>query len=56
VDSVPKDPWGNEYVYQAPGQNGDDYFIASYGADGKEGGSGDDADITSVQGGEDKSK
>jgi len=48
VNTVPKDPWGNEYVYQAPGPNGEDYFIVSYGKDGREGGTGLDADITSV--------
>ncbi|MFM2161404.1 MAG: hypothetical protein RLZZ383_916 [Pseudomonadota bacterium] len=41
---VPKDPWGNEYVFkQGGGKNG--YDIVSFGADGKEGGTGEDADI-----------
>ena len=44
---IPNDPWGNPYVYSCPGQHGNDYEIFSYGADGKEGGSGFDADITS---------
>jgi len=44
--SVPKDPWGNDYVYTFPGQHGA-YDIVSYGADGKEGGEGADKDITS---------
>ncbi|MCF6147824.1 MAG: type II secretion system major pseudopilin GspG [Candidatus Kuenenia sp.] len=43
---VPKDPWGNEYVYVYPGENGD-YDIMSYGADGTEGGEGEDADVVS---------
>jgi general secretion pathway protein G len=43
--SVPKDPWGNEYRYLAPGQSGP-YDIVSFGADGKEGGEGVDKDIT----------
>src|SRR3982074_2859597 len=44
--TLPKDPWGNEYKYIFPGQHvADD--IASYGADGKEGGDGPDKDITS---------
>ena len=30
---VPKDPWGNEFVYLSPGAQGD-YDIISYGADG----------------------
>lgn len=44
--NVPKDPWRNEYVYTYPGNNGD-FDIISYGADGKEGGEGEDADVTS---------
>jgi general secretion pathway protein G len=40
---IPKDPWGAEYVYKYPGEHGD-YDIISYGADGNEGGTGDDAD------------
>ena len=45
---VPPDPWGNPYVYRAPGQNGA-YDILSYGADGTEGGTGTGLDITSWQ-------
>jgi len=41
---VPKDPWGNEYVYQSPGEHGD-YDLTSYGADGSPGGEGSDMDI-----------
>jgi general secretion pathway protein G len=44
-NSVPKDPWQNEYKYASPGQNGP-YDIVSYGADGKEGGDGVNKDIT----------
>jgi general secretion pathway protein G len=43
---VPNDPWRNEYVYTYPGTNGD-YDIISYGADGQEGGDGENADVTS---------
>ena len=43
---IPADPWGNAYIYVSPGIHGD-FDIISYGADGKEGGSGKDADITS---------
>ena len=43
---VPADPWGNPYLYISPGLNGD-FDIISYGADGKEGGEGKDADIES---------
>jgi general secretion pathway protein G len=39
---VPKDPWGNAYVYQHPGQhNTGGYDLYSFGPDGQEGG-GDD--------------
>lgn len=44
LDSVPKDAWGNDFVYLAPGVHGD-FDILSYGADGKSGGSGFDTDI-----------
>jgi general secretion pathway protein G len=43
---IPNDPWGNPYVYRAPGRNGG-YEIVSYGADGREGGEGENADIQS---------
>lgn len=43
---IPLDPWGNAYLYISPGLNGD-YDLMSYGADGKEGGEGKDADIKS---------
>ncbi len=43
---VPKDPWGNEFVYLSPGVN-DDYDIISYGADGVSGGEDKNMDISS---------
>lgn len=43
---IPPDPWGHPYVYTAPGTHGD-FDLLSYGRDGKPGGSGEDADITS---------
>ncbi len=43
---IPLDPWGNPYMYVSPGLHGD-YDIMSYGADGKEGGEGANADIKS---------
>ena len=45
--TLPLDPWGHDYWYHVPGANGDPYLIVSYGADGEEGGDGDNADITS---------
>jgi general secretion pathway protein G len=45
---IPKDPWGNDYVYMAPASNNTQpYEIRSYNRDGANGGSGDDADIVS---------
>jgi general secretion pathway protein G len=45
---VPLDPWGNAYIYKAPGDvNPTSYDLISYGADGKAGGTGDDTDLTS---------
>ena len=38
------DPWGNPYVYMVQGS---DFEIISYGADGMEGGEGENADISS---------
>lgn len=43
--ALPKDPWGNDYVYAYPAQNGG-VLITSYGADGVPGGEGENADIT----------
>ncbi|MCM0080128.1 type II secretion system major pseudopilin GspG [Geomonas sp. Red32] len=44
--SVPKDPWGTDYVYLSPGEHGD-YDLYSFGADGVRGGDGKNADIES---------
>ena len=43
--AVPNDPWGRAYVYRSPGER-TAYEIVSYGADGQEGGTGNNADIT----------
>ena len=43
---VPKDPWGNEYIYKFPGSHGD-FDIISYGADGAAGGTEKNADLGS---------
>lgn len=42
--TVPKDPWGRDYVYKLPGERGI-FDLISLGADGQPGGSGDNADI-----------
>lgn len=48
---VPVDPWGRVYVYAAPGiANPDSYDLYSLGKDGKPGGAGEDADVTSWNG------
>jgi general secretion pathway protein G len=41
---VPKDPWGNEFVYISPGSHGD-FDLSSLGADGEPGGEGKNKDI-----------
>jgi general secretion pathway protein G len=41
---VPKDHWGNDFVYLSPGVNGD-FDLSSYGADGLAGGEGINADV-----------
>lgn len=46
VRSLPSDPWGNPYQYLNPGQHGD-YDLFSFGADGRAGGDGVNADIGS---------
>ena len=42
--NIPKDPWGREFRYQAPGKNSE-YDLYSLGADGIPGGANDDRDI-----------
>ncbi|PZP27293.1 MAG: type II secretion system protein GspG [Roseateles depolymerans] len=44
-ETLPQDPWGNAYQYAVPGANGQAVAIYSFGADGKRGGEGNDADI-----------
>lgn len=45
---VPVDPWGRPYAYRAPGEvNPESYDLVSLGRDGRPGGQGEDADITS---------
>jgi general secretion pathway protein G len=46
MDKIPKDPWGYEYVYICPGEHGD-FDLISYGADGEEGGEGNNRDVES---------
>lgn len=44
--NVPLDPWGNPYIYRAPGEHGE-YDIYSLGSDKAPGGSGEASDVTS---------
>ncbi|EKD27179.1 MAG: hypothetical protein ACD_79C00825G0003 [uncultured bacterium] len=31
---VPRDPWGNDYMYECPGKNNEDFDLSSMGPDG----------------------
>lgn len=42
---IPVDPWGNAYQYLIPGSDGAAYDLYSFGADGRAGGEGLNADI-----------
>jgi general secretion pathway protein G len=44
--AVPRDPWGNPYVYRSPGEHGA-FDIVSHGARGLEGGAGTETDVVS---------
>ncbi len=46
---VPNDPWGNAYQYRSSGERIPPYEISSFGADGREGGTGTAADISNVE-------
>jgi general secretion pathway protein G len=44
--AIPPDPWGYDYIYEWPGQDGEDtYILLSYGSDGQPGGEGEASDI-----------
>lgn len=45
LPAIPLDPWGNAYDYTEDEEH--EFVITSYGADGQEGGEGEDADILS---------
>lgn len=44
-EALPADPWGNPYQYSIPGRDGMPFALYSFGADGKAGGEGNDADV-----------
>jgi len=43
--SVPKDPWGGNYIYTVPGTHGE-FDLFSYGSDRQLGGTGEAADLS----------
>ena len=56
MEALPSDPWGRPYVYAAPSEasgatpsGGGSARVLSYGADGQEGGTGVNADVSSDQ-------
>ena len=47
LDSIPKDPWGNDYIYECPGKhNPASYDLMSMGLDGR---AGTEDDVTNWQ-------
>lgn len=42
------DPWDRKYLYVAPGPGGHPFAVISHGADGLQGGEGEDGDISST--------
>ena len=45
---IPKDGWGRDFIYERYPESGKPFVIKSYGADGEEGGEGNDADLYST--------
>ena len=45
ISSLPLDPWGREYIYEHPSRKSQKFVLYTLGADGMEGGSGEDTDI-----------
>ena len=46
VRRLPNDPWNRPYLYAAPGPGSSPFQISTLGADGREGGDAENADIT----------
>ena len=44
--SIPKDPWGREFNFRSPGEEGQ-FDLYTYGADNAEGGEGENKDVVS---------
>lgn len=49
LKKVPKDAWGNDFIYTSPGGTGHEYEIISLGRDGQEGGEDYDADLKNYE-------
>ena len=49
IRRLPTDPWGNPYQYRRRSAHGGQFDVFSFGADGKAGGEGDDADLGNWQ-------
>ena len=49
IRRLPEDLWGAPYQYRRPSAHGGQFDVFSFGADGKEGGEGNDADIGNWQ-------
>jgi general secretion pathway protein G len=47
IKDIPNDPWNHPYIYRFPGKAPGKPEIISYGADGKPGGTGKNADVVS---------
>ena len=45
---IPTDAWGNDFIYELYPESGKSFVIKSYGADGQEGGEGENADLYST--------
>jgi len=45
ISSLPLDPWGREYIYEYPGNRSSSYDLYTLGADGIEGGDGENTDF-----------
>jgi general secretion pathway protein G len=46
--NIPKDAWGNDFIYEVMPASGKPFVIKSLGADGQEGGEGYDTDLLST--------
>jgi general secretion pathway protein G len=49
MKKLPKDPWGNDYIYMGPQDTGGRVQIISLGADGQTGGTDLNADISNLE-------